>query len=460
MQRVLKFAKQKSFVRSSSGVKKLDHPARVYFGADSEANRLTTDNIAKDFEAKYGSPSEYVKKADVDFQVLSKIKDILRYKPIESEEYFEIIKQAGGYETVEQVKAIYQDTSILDMPLPKVPSYTTKPFTEWPEKSELQQIDPKTLEKFYSLVSKSEKEEWEKLFRSVNNYEKAHHKLIETSLPTMDWEEAEKNLGEEKAFELREKFHHSLKNNQPTYAKNDVLKILQSFLKPEMDKLGDELSKFTGQVDKIGKVYRNTSELILFDHYSLPYQLNSYEYIDKYLPEVRDEILVEIEKGDFDYSYKERYKKLKHVQSVDDLWAKTEEARITSETFTTDKSSGRSGGQAEELNEFQQHLEVLYKQFQEQIQANKKMEMEISALKSKIEETRGAQRKVVSTTTKETKAEKVVKSDKTVSDEKWIEFFKLAGNTEEEILQSFENTKKREEERAKQLAAEAEARNK
>ena len=243
MQRVLKFTKQyqKSFVRSNtttfkkSDLKSFEEPVKVFYGADAEANRLTNENIKKEMEGKFGPAPEYSKKGDFDVSVLSKIKEILSYKSIESEEFFNVVKEAGGYESVQQVKDIYSDTGILDFPLPKIPSYTSKPLDQWSQDtSDIKKADPKTVEKFLSGLSSSEKDEWNTLFKAVDEFEKDHYSIIEKKLPQIDWAKAEKVLGEEVVFNHREKLHNTLNNLLPTYDKDEALKLFASYVVPEV----------------------------------------------------------------------------------------------------------------------------------------------------------------------------------------------------------------------------------
>ena len=114
-----------------------------------------------------------------------------------------------------------------------------------------------------------------------------------------------------------------------------------------------------------------------------------------------------------------------------------------------------------EASAFEQNLAVLYEEFQEQIRINKQMEMEISVLKAKIDESRGGQRKVVASTTTSsaTTVEADLSAQKTISEDEWIKVLTSTGTGDaKQVKEHFEKTRKEAEEKMKKEAEEIAAR--
>jgi hypothetical protein len=229
MRSALKFTKQSLNTRSKH-TERLPFPLKVYFGDEAASQKMTNEFMLKEIKAKFGEPSSYVKKGDFDVNLIPKIKALLDYKKIENDQYFEVVKEAGGYESIEEVKKEYQDTSILEMDFPKYLKFDT-PVETWNFK-EIQPIDKKVLEKFLSMLSKAEKNAWSEFLDSADHYEKEFKIATSREMEAIDWVAAEKIHGEEKVFKIRENFHKSVKEFAPTYDAYLLFNTMMSYIRP------------------------------------------------------------------------------------------------------------------------------------------------------------------------------------------------------------------------------------
>jgi hypothetical protein len=128
------------------------------------------------------------------------------------------------------------------------------------------------------------------------------------------------------------------------------------------------------------------------------------------------------------------------VQNLEDMWAKTSEMKLANENFSPEGTQQEQG--AAELTESQQQVQTLFRELQDQIALNKKMEAEISAMKAKIDEARGGQRKQSSEeTTVTTKAKEVEKPTASISEKQWEDFFMRSGLSREQVQAKFAEIK-------------------
>jgi hypothetical protein len=233
MRSALKFTKQSLNTRSKH-TEKLPFPLKVYFGDEAASQKMTNEFLSKEIKAKFGEPSNYVKKGEFDLTLIPKIKALLDYKKIDNDQYFEVIKEAGGYQSIEEVKKEYEDTSMLEMQYPKYLKMDA-PVETW-NFDEIQPTDKKLVEKYISMLSKAEKSAWVDFLDGMEHYERDFKKSISREIEPIDWVAAEKIHGEEKIFELRENFHKSVKEFAPTYDPYVLFNTMMAYVRPVVRK--------------------------------------------------------------------------------------------------------------------------------------------------------------------------------------------------------------------------------
>lgn len=196
------------------------------------------------------------------------------------------------------------------------------------------------------------------------------------------WEQYIEKIGQEAVDEVKKDVDVVLKV-LPQIDIKRVSEAVDEHFQPLFDRMKDKLIEDLPELKQICAALEKESPLMKTDEYGLPLVFfNSPEFLDEYFPEVRDQIIEEIEIGWWDPHYRDERKKLKvtpeSLLSYNQEWRKRELDKLD-EGFKHELTVAASI--TEDARAFQQ----MYLDVTSMAKKNNELESEVSQLKYQIE---------------------------------------------------------------------------
>lgn len=133
------------------------------------------------------------------------------------------------------------------------------------------------------------------------------------NVKSFDWQKVEEEKGEENALYERERFRKIFIKNFKFSSKEEVSNNFKRMTSSGIDECRDVIIDTLPIYKDLRQKSRNIGRQLELDSEGVPvWDYFSLEFIDNFYPEIRDQILVEIDNFDFDVEYKDQFKQLSH----------------------------------------------------------------------------------------------------------------------------------------------------
>jgi len=213
-------------------------------------------------------------------------------------------------------------------------------------------------------------------------------KYFEKHSKRPDWEAEEELLGEEQVTKKRLRKEYCREANRIKYDEVALEARFKEHCEPIRAERKDKFVELFPFIKQMADRCVNMIPLLELDSYGLPVKnFNDPRVIDAYFPDIRDAILMEIENDDYSYNIKKEVKKLP-ISSIEDIGAMVDHKWIQKLNEYEEKELQkhlRPAQSGKQESETQKKLARLFIEVQEAVEVQKKIETEISVLKSQVE---------------------------------------------------------------------------
>jgi len=217
---------------------------------------------------------------------------------------------------------------------------------------------------------------------------KAYVDSFEGKPVRVDWYGLEKKHGEGSVMKMRDLYMKFLRQLKPLDVEAIVKKSKETY-KPVFERVKDDIIDKFNKFDEFKGQFVKRSFLLQKDKYGLPLiDVHSFEYMDEYEPELRDEVIDQIERGDLDVYYKAKFKKVKSFDDYFRMLHLSEIENRQSEIYREEEEKYRDLFQSKTSSETENksaEVDKLLRNLKIQYEKNKQLEGEINALKAEIE---------------------------------------------------------------------------
>lgn len=336
-----------------------------------EGGSATTEDTIQDLRKFMGAKDNYVTKyPQTSFDEYAKQLDAELARPIYYDDNFiNFVNEMLGYKK-EEVRIACTG---------KLPEVTKEPEIKLHENA--RDVDWDVVKKLYSNSSAKDHEfnQMAKNFKRVRSFlaENRNFKPVQVK-----WDQYVDKLGQEAVEEVKKDVDTVLKV-LPQIDIKRISDVVDEQFQPLFDRMKDKLIDDLPELKQICATLEKETPLMKTDEYGLPLVFfNSPEFLDEFFPEVRDQIIEEIEIGWWDPHYRDERKKLKvtpeSLLSYNQEWRKRELDKLD-EGFKHELTVAASI--TEEARAFQQ----MYLDVTSMAKKNYELEAEVSQLKYQIE---------------------------------------------------------------------------
>jgi hypothetical protein len=213
-------------------------------------------------------------------------------------------------------------------------------------------------------------------------------KLVEEELSNLDeinidWKQWEADLGADVVKQVREDLHDAIEQMRPDLNVDKFDEAVSNLMQPYIDQTKDLLIDDLEEVKTITDDLVRESQFLKEDEYGEPIiQFDSPYFLDKFAPEERDEMILEIENGEWDTDYQKEIKAARF--SPDELIEYNKQWLIEQSSEIEEDAIKNLVGEGA-MSERQQREQLLFSEVNSAAKRTKQLETEVNQLKTKLE---------------------------------------------------------------------------
>jgi len=287
---------------------KKEHSYTIFIRDEKTESVDPFEILEKDIQSNpefYGYKSKYPDESVEDW--MKKYQDVYMDQEPPSEEFIEDTVEMSGWTREE----------VLKYSVPKVPD-----FVEYDQNGTFKNIKWENVKAQFKFDQRAN--------AIIDSIETCHnliaHRLesypdVIKNIKLYDWQVKEREIGEERALYLREKFRGILKASLKSANIERGEKYFPKITEPLLNQARDNIVDYFPVFKNLSLELKSVEKQLETDEDGVPvWDYNSAEFIDTFYPEVRDRILVELDNFFLDIEYKDQFKQLSH-SNMDEIYA-------------------------------------------------------------------------------------------------------------------------------------------
>lgn len=291
-------------------------------------------------------------------------------------------------------RTIYHDedfvsfiSKTLDFPKEEVEEVIRGQEPKFYKKSDNGDLDVDWIE-FARLFQRTETEksllpQFEREFKEMKQFKLELEEESQKKQLTIDWAEWEKKLGSSTVLKLKSDFDKVVEKTRPRIDAKVLEEKLDELLKPVLGQLKDDLVEALPNIRQVTEDLVRETPLLKKEDNGLYQQYMAPWFIDKYFPQERDELIMEIEEDEWDLEYTAQIKATRlnpdEILTRNKDWITRESSKIEEDEYRSisSKAATLSAKKREEQN--------LYHGVIDGARRVKELESEVASLKSSSE---------------------------------------------------------------------------